>query len=95
MVVLSIPRLDVLGSSSPLTRDIGPGPSSHTVGTQGKIGPHTHTHTYIYIYMDIHVKLLTIKITKNCLPKIGEAIILVYEEDRETKRTETQNTVQT
>ena len=27
--------------------------------------------------------------------KIGEAIILVYEEDRETKRTETQNTVQT
>ena len=40
MVILSIPRLDVLGCSSLLTRDIGPGPSSHTVGTQGKIGPH-------------------------------------------------------
>ena len=40
MVILSIPRLDVLGCSSPLTRDIGPGPSSRTVGTQGKIGPH-------------------------------------------------------
>ena len=40
-----------------------------------------------------YVKLLTIKITKNCLPKIGEAIILVYEKDRETKRTETPNIV--
>ena len=39
----------------------------------------------------MHVKLLT----KNCLPKIGEAIILVYEKDRETKRTETPNTVST
>ena len=43
--------------------------------------------------MCVHVKLLTIKITKNYLPKIGEAIILVYEKDRETKRTETRNTV--
>ena len=42
MVILSIPRLDVLGCSSPLTRDIGPGLSPHTAGTQGKIGPHTN-----------------------------------------------------
>ena len=41
MVILSIPRLDVLGCSSSPTRDIGPGLSSHTAGTQGKIGPHT------------------------------------------------------
>ena len=47
----------------------------------------------VYIYMYMHVKLLTIKITKNCLPKIEEAIILVYEKDRETKRTETPNIV--
>ena len=40
MAILSIPRLDVLGCSSPLTRDIGPGLSPHTAGTQGKIGPH-------------------------------------------------------
>ena len=40
MVTLSIPRLDVLGCSSPLTWDIGPGLSPHTAGTQGKIGPH-------------------------------------------------------
>ena len=40
MATLSIPRLDVLGYSSSLTRDIGPGPSSRTVGIQGKIGPH-------------------------------------------------------
>ena len=39
----------------------------------------------MYIYVYVHVKLLTIKITKNCLPKIGEAIILVYEKYRETK----------
>ena len=45
--------------------------------------------------MYMHVKLLTIKITKNCSPKIGEAIILVYKKDRETKRTETPNIVQT
>ena len=43
--------------------------------------------------MYMHVKLLTIKITKNCLPKIEEAIILVYEKDRETKITETPNIV--
>ena len=42
MVILSIPRLDVLGCSSPLTRDIGPDPYSHTAGTQGKIGPHSY-----------------------------------------------------
>ena len=41
MIILSIPRLDVLGCSSPLTWDIGPGLSPHTVGIQGKIGPHT------------------------------------------------------
>ena len=41
----------------------------------------------------VHVKLLTIKITKNCLPKIGEAIILVYEKGSEAKSTETPNTV--
>ena len=35
-----IPREDVLGGQSPLTRNIGPGPPSHIVGTQGKIGPH-------------------------------------------------------
>ena len=43
--------------------------------------------------MCVHVKLLTIKITKNWLPKIGEAIILVYEKDSEAKSTETPNTV--
>ena len=41
----------------------------------------------------VHVKLLTIKITINCLPKIGEAIILVYEKDSEAKSTKTPNTV--
>ena len=40
MVILSIPRLDVLRCSSPFTRDIGPGLSPYTAGTQGKIGPH-------------------------------------------------------
>ena len=43
--------------------------------------------------MCVHVKLLTIKITKNCLTKIGEAIILVYEKGSEAKSTETPNTV--
>ena len=43
--------------------------------------------------MCVHVKLLTIKITKNWLPKIGEAIILVYKKDSEAKSTETPNTV--
>ena len=42
--------------------------------------------------MCVHVKLLTIKITKFLLPKIGEALILVYEKDSETKSTETPNT---
>ena len=45
---MSIPRLDVLGCSSPLTRDIGPGPSSHIVGTQGKIGPHNSPSKYCF-----------------------------------------------
>ena len=40
MVILSIPRLDVLGCSSSFTRDIRPGLSPYTAGTQGKIGPH-------------------------------------------------------
>ena len=40
----------------------------------------------------VHVKL-TIKITKNYLPKIGEAIILVYEKDSEAKSSETPNTI--
>ena len=44
-VILSIPREDVLGCQSPLTRNIGPGPSSHIAGTQGKIGPHIY---YLY-----------------------------------------------
>ena len=43
--------------------------------------------------MNMHVKLLNIKLTKNCLPKIGEAIMLVYEKDSETKKTETPNIV--
>ena len=40
MVILSIPRLVVLGCSYPFIQDIGPGLSLYTVGTQGKIGPH-------------------------------------------------------
>ena len=40
MVILSTPRLAVLGCSYPFTRDIGPGLSPYTAGTQGKIGPH-------------------------------------------------------
>ena len=39
-VILSIPRENILGCQFPLTRSIRPGPSSHIVGTQGKIGPH-------------------------------------------------------
>ena len=53
MVILSIPRLDVLGCSSPFSRDIGPCLSPYTAGTQGKIGPHNiyiYTHIYIYIF---------------------------------------------
>ena len=41
----------------------------------------------------VHVKLLTIKITKNYLPKIGEAIILVYEKDSKEKSSETPTTM--
>ena len=72
MVILSIPRLDVLGCSFALTWDIGPGPSSHTVWTQGKIGPHTfYLHYYNsitliiahwYITIPSHCILFTIKI---------------------------------
>ena len=45
-VILSIPREDILGCQFPLTRNIGPGPSSHIVGTQGKIGPHSYNSVY-------------------------------------------------
>ena len=46
-VILYIPREDVLGCQSPLTRNIGPGPPSHIVGTQGKIGPHKKKYEYM------------------------------------------------
>ena len=51
---MSIPRLDVLGYSSSLTRDIGPGPSSRTVGIQGKIGPHKNEYIGILIITSIN-----------------------------------------
>ena len=57
MVILSIPREDVLGCQSPLTRNIGPGPPSHIVGTQGKIGPHT----FIIETLAFYVKKIKIK----------------------------------
>ena len=40
MVIWPIPRLEVLGCLSPLTRGIGPDPSSYSMGALGKIGPH-------------------------------------------------------
>ena len=40
MVIWPIPRLEVLGCSSPLTRGIGPDPSFHTIGALGIVGPH-------------------------------------------------------
>ena len=52
MVILSIPRLDILGCSSPFTRDIGPGLSPYTAGTQGKIGPHTYIYIYIFLFTE-------------------------------------------
>ena len=41
MEILSVPRLVVFGCSYPFIQDIGPGLSLYTVGTQGKIGPHS------------------------------------------------------
>ena len=57
MATLSIPRLDVLGYSSSLTRDIGPSPSSRTVGIQDKIGPHRQFYPFLFTLWLIEIKL--------------------------------------
>ena len=58
-VILSIPREDLLGCQFLLTRSIGPGPSSHIVGTQGKIGPHSfNLNSYLKLFFCLLITII-------------------------------------
>ena len=66
MVILSIPRLAVLGYSFALTLDIGPGPSLPTVWTQGKIGPHNSPSKSCFSASQEKMRILTLSSDLPC-----------------------------